>query len=112
VPLAGWQRQESVGKLARLALTCFHGLVNAIVIEVERRRDGGYYPLGGSLPLAERGRAIRLAHALVCRDKLPYRQAQAAMLAQHGIRRSLGQVYKDVRGYACPVCEPEAFTGG
>jgi hypothetical protein len=82
------------------------------VVVVERKRDGRLYPPGWQLPPAERARAIRLAHALVCRDRLPYRQAQAAMLARHGIRRSLGQVYKDVRGYACPVCEPEQFTGG
>jgi hypothetical protein len=82
--------------------------MNVTLVRVARRRDGRLYP---AVPLtaAERARAINLAHALVCRDGLPYRQAQAAMLEQ-GIRRSLGQVYKDVRDYACPVCEPEAFT--
>jgi hypothetical protein len=73
-------------------------------IVVERHRDGKFYPLGSRLPVAERGRAIRLAHNLVCRDRLPYRRAQAVMLEGYGVRRSLGQIFKDVRGYECPVC--------
>jgi hypothetical protein len=86
--------------------------VNVIVVEVRRGKDGKSYPIGGDLPVADRARAIRLVHALVHRDKLSIRAAQAIMLGQHGLRRSLGQLHKDLTGYACPVCEPEQFTGG
>jgi len=76
-----------------------------VVIEVERRADGRRYPPGGTLPERERWRAINLAHRLHCRDKLSFRATQAA-LAQQGIRRSLGQLSKDLANYACDICDP------
>jgi hypothetical protein len=76
--------------------------MSAIVVEL--RRDGKFYPLGGVLEPAERNRARWLAHRLVCRDHLSIRQAQAAMLAQHGLRRSLGILHRDLVNYQCPDC--------
>jgi hypothetical protein len=86
--------------------------MSAIVVEL--RRDGKLYPVGGFLDPAERGRAINLAHALVCQGHMSYRQARQTMLNSYGVRRSLGQIHKDVCGYACRSCEPDnpAFTGG
>jgi hypothetical protein len=109
---APWQRLADASGVALLAAACFHEHVNVIVVEVARGKDSKLYPVGGNLPVAARSQAIRLAHRLVCQDHLSYRQARQAMLDSYGIRRSLGQVYKDVRGYACPVCEPEAFRPG
>jgi hypothetical protein len=87
--------------------------MNVTIVRVARRRDGRLYP---AVPLtaAERARAINLAHALVCRDRLTYRQAQQAMLSGYAVRRSLGAIYKDVRNYGCKICDPgnPAFRGG
>jgi hypothetical protein len=73
-------------------------------IALEQRRDGKLYPLGGVLEPAERNRARWLAHNLVCRDHLSIREAQRVMLSQHGIRRSLGIIHRDLASYQCPVC--------
>jgi hypothetical protein len=81
-------------------------------IMLEQRRDGRLYPAGGSLPVPERGRAIRLVHNLVHRDHLTIRAAQRVMLESYGVRRSLGILHRDLTGYACPACCPEAFTPG
>jgi hypothetical protein len=78
--------------------------VNAIVIEVERRSDGKRYPAGGSLPPAARNQARWLIHNLHCRDKLPIREAQRVMLAEHGLRRSLGILSRDLQRFQCPSC--------
>ena len=82
-----------------------------VIIETIVRSNGRRYPVSGVLPEPERWRAINAAHRLVHQEDLSYRAAQQAMLSQ-GIRRSLGQVYKDVHAYACRVCSPEQFTGG
>jgi hypothetical protein len=87
----------------------------AVVAVVERRSDQKLYPIGGFLPRGERVRAIQLAHRARCRDHLSYRQVQK-VLADAGIRRSLGQVHADVHGtpgrpgFACHRCHPEAFA--
>jgi hypothetical protein len=72
---------------------------------VERRRDGKLHPAGGRLGEREHDRALTLAHILRCCDGLSYRQVRAA-LEQYGIRRSLGQVFADVRDYECDHCAP------
>jgi hypothetical protein len=77
------------------------------VAVVEQRRDSKLYPVGGSLPLPERARAIQLAHRARCRDQLSYRQV-IKVLADAGIRRSLGQVHNDITRYACERCDPAA----
>ena len=108
---AQWQPPPRVQlALAAVASACLHEHVNAIVIEVRRGRDGKLYPPGGDLPEQERWRAIRLVHNLVHRDHLSIRAAQRVMLGQYAIRRSLGMLHRDLTGYACPVCDPGAFT--
>jgi hypothetical protein len=74
------------------------------IIEVERRRDGKLYPPGGVLPERERNRAINLAHRLVHRDGKSVRQAQRALAADHGIRRSVGIIHRDLASYECDWC--------
>ena len=75
------------------------------MVELVRGKDQKLYPAGLPRPLAERNRLRVLAHDLRCRRGLSYRAAQAAMLAQ-GIRRSRGQIFKDVKGWECPYCAP------
>jgi hypothetical protein len=79
------------------------------IVMVERWRDGKLHPAGGYLPWEQRAVAIGQAHRLHCRHGLSYRQTVAA-LAKLGIRRSLGQVFADIRDYPCRVCDPEAFA--
>ena len=80
------------------------GTVNAIIIETVVRSDGKRYPVGGVLPDQERNRARWLAHRLVCRDRHSIRQAQKIMLAEHGCRRSLGIICRDLQRFECPEC--------
>jgi hypothetical protein len=67
-------------------------------------RDGKRYPPGGDLPPDQRNRARWLIHGLHCRDRLSILKAQRVMLEQHGIRRSLGILHRDLVGYQCPDC--------
>jgi hypothetical protein len=97
---ARWQ----ISILARLPLPWHAGLVNVIVVEVKAGRDGKLYPAGGDLPAAARNQARWLIHNLHCRDGLPIRQAQRVMLAEHGLRRSLGILHRDLANYECPAC--------
>ena len=68
-----------------------------------RGRDGKSYR-AAPLTRQERGRAIWLAHQLVHRDRLSIRAAQAVMIEQHGIRRSVGAIAADLAGFECPSC--------
>jgi hypothetical protein len=79
--------------------------VNVTVIETVRGSDGKRY-LPRQLAPAELRRVRILAHALICRDGLSYRQAQQAMLSGYAVRRSLGQLHKDLHRFACglPQC--------
>jgi hypothetical protein len=78
-----------------------------VVVDVRiRGRNGRLFPPRMPLPLPERMRLRALAHDMRCRRGLSYRAAQAAMLAQ-GIRRSRGQIFKDVKGWECPYCAPK-----
>jgi len=70
---------------------------------VERRRDGKLHPEGGRLAEREHTRAVNLAHIMRCRDGLSYRKTRTA-LESYGIRRSLGQVFADVRDFECERC--------
>lgn len=76
------------------------------MVELVRGKDRKLYPAGLPRPLAERQRLRALAHDMRCRRGLSYRKIQAAMLAQ-GIRRSRGQIFKDVKGWRCPYCLPK-----
>jgi hypothetical protein len=82
-----------------------------ILFDVSVRRDGHtgtgvrHYPPGnGQLPERERDRAVYLAHRFHCRDRLSFRATQAA-LARAGIRRSVGQIHKDIVRYVCDICD-------
>jgi hypothetical protein len=75
-----------------------------MTITLKQRKDGKWYPVGGSLPPRERNQARWLAHDLVHRDQLSIRQAQRVMLDQHGVRRSLGTIMRDLRLWQCPRC--------
>jgi hypothetical protein len=77
--------------------------VNTILLEVERRADGKAYPVRFLSP-AERARARVLAHRLHCREGLTVRATQRALAAEHGLRRSLGSIMKDLQGWECPQC--------
>jgi hypothetical protein len=83
--------------------------MGAVIVQVERRRNGKLHPVGGSLPLAERARAIRLAHELAHRDGCSIRAVQRELLARLAIRRSVGQIHHDLTSYACRICDPAAF---
>lgn len=76
------------------------------MVELVRGKDRKLYPAGLPRPLAERKRLRALAHDMRCRQHLSFRAVQAAMLAQ-GIRRSRGQIFKDVKGWRCPYCLPK-----
>jgi len=81
--------------------------VNVVVLEVRRGRDGKLYPPRPVVPDRDHWRTIRLAHELVHGRGLSIRRAQAVMLADHGVRRSVGQLHNDLRGFTCPRCEDE-----
>lgn len=74
------------------------------VIKVRRGADSKLYP-AHPLGEAERARARGLAHAAVCRDGLSVRQAQRVMLEQHGLRRSVGSIARDLKLFTCEYCE-------
>lgn len=80
------------------------GYVSTVVIEVARGADSKLYP-ARPLMHEQRNRARWLAHNLVHRDGLSVRQAQRVMAAQHGIRRSVGTIARNLVLFACPQCE-------
>jgi hypothetical protein len=71
-------------------------------------RDGKMYPVTseqcGTLPRAERREAIDLAHRLVHGLGYTIRAAQAELLADHGLRRSLGTIHHDLIEFTCADC--------
>ena len=72
-----------------------------------RGRDGRLYPARPLTP-EERSRAVRLAHLLVHRDRLSIRLAQQVMAEQHGLRRSVGAIARDLAGWVCDLCDDDA----
>ena len=66
--------------------------------------DGRIYPpTWPNMPPAERERLRGLAHLLHCGRGLSIRAVQRAM-AGRGIRRSTGQIHKDLTRYECDRC--------
>jgi hypothetical protein len=80
--------------------------VDVVVIETVRGRDGKRYPVGMPLPQAEKNRIRALAHQLRCGRKLTYSQVQRTLLAEYGIRRSRGELGRDLLQFECPRCAP------
>jgi hypothetical protein len=75
---------------------------------VVRRVDGRLYPATWPhTPPEVTQRLVDVAHHLHCGGHLSYRKTQAAMLSRYGLRRSLGQVWKDIQANECPFCIPE-----
>ena len=79
--------------------------MNAVTVEVRAAgRDRKLYLVSPRSPddLAE----IReTEHRLRCRDGLSVRQVQAALAGQHGVRRSLGAIMRDLKGWECGDCD-------
>ena len=76
-----------------------------MIIETVRGQDRKRYPAGMPITPAERARARVLAHNLVCRDRMAYREALETMRS-YGVRRSLGWLVKIINGYDCgPSCQ-------
>ena len=87
----------------RPGMTATQAKLNRVnTTQVRRGRDGKNYP-ATPLTRPERSRAIRRAHELICRDGLSIRAAQARM-AEAGLRRSVGTIAQDLRGFECPHC--------
>lgn len=78
--------------------------MNVVVVETVRGRDSKRYPAGLPRPREELNRMRWMVHGLVCRDGNSIRAAQAIMLAEHGVRRSLGALHRDLARYECPSC--------
>ena len=72
-----------------------------------RGRDGRLYPARLLTP-DERRRARMLAHHFVHRDRLSIRLAQQVMAEQHGLRRSVGVIARDLAGWVCHLCDDDA----
>ncbi len=78
--------------------------MNDVVI-VRRGRDGRDYPVPMPPPEEERSLARVLAHLLICGQGMSYRTAQRSMREEHGLRRSLGQLYYVIHHFECgPGC--------
>jgi hypothetical protein len=78
--------------------------VNTVIVQVQTGRDGKLYR-ARPLTREQRNRARWLAHNLVHRDGLSVRAAQRAMSEQHGIRRAVGTIARDLELFTCPRCE-------
>jgi hypothetical protein len=77
--------------------------VNVILVEVSRRGDNKLYP-AQPLSREQRNRIRWLIHDLHCRGGLTVRAAQRVMLEQHGVRRSLGALSRDLTAFECKLC--------
>jgi len=80
---------------------------NALMATATRMgRDGKIYPHPmphGAAP--DRAEAIRLEHHLRCRMGYQFRQIRDELLAEHGIRRSIGSIVRDIREFVCENCQ-------
>ncbi len=72
-----------------------------------RYADGRIYPAQRPLPPEVTEHLRSLEHALHCGEGLTFRATQRAMMARYGARRSLGQVFNDLRDYQCSKCAPQ-----
>jgi hypothetical protein len=67
--------------------------------------DGKRYPLRKPTE-AELDRLVALEHALIHRDRLSIRAAQAVLRDSYGLFRSVGTIHRDLTVYTCDHCEP------
>lgn len=86
--------------------------MNAVIIEVVRGKDGKRYPSGLPRPGAEVERLRLLAHQFYCGRGLSYRDVQAVMLDQNGVRRSIGILHRDVAEFDCGGAYGRPCRGG
>lgn len=70
-------------------------------LAVRIARDGKYYPASRQLPREQRNRARWAVHRWACDEGRSLREAQALLLEELGIRRSLGSVHNDWRRFTC-----------
>ena len=73
------------------------------VTELIKRRDGKLYPAVPRTP-AEHRQVVALIHNMRHLDGLSYPQVQRALLERHGVRRSLGMIWRDANEFRCPNC--------
>lgn len=85
--------------------------MNAVVfVWAVRYADGRIYPAQRPLPPEVTEHLRSLEHLLHCGEGLSYRATQRAMMARYGARRSLGQVFNDLRDFQCSKCAPAPAT--
>lgn len=77
--------------------------------DVIRGADAKTYP-AHPLSHSELNRLRWLAHNLHCEDGLSVREVQRVMAGQHGVRRSVGAIARDLRLFACKRCEERPET--
>ena len=77
--------------------------VNTVIITVKVGKDSKLYP-ARPLTREQRNRARWAAHNLCHRDGLSVRQAQRVMIENHGIRRAIGTIMRDLQNFECPRC--------
>jgi hypothetical protein len=87
-----------------LAWLRHNGRVNAVTVEVRAAgRDRKLYLVSPRSPEAL-AQIRETEHRLRCRDGLSVRQVQAALASEHGVRRSLGAIMRDLKGWQCEAC--------
>ena len=115
---SSWQplvtRSLPCAPLASSAPAAQNGTMNAVTyVFVVRYADGRIFPAVKPLPPEVTEHLRSLEHGLHCGEGLSYRKVQRAMMARHGARRSLGQVFNDLRDFQCSKCAPQkAVTAG
>jgi hypothetical protein len=78
--------------------------VDVKAVIMVRGTDQKLYP-ARQLSGAELNRMRRLAHNLVCRDRMSIRAAQRTLRESYGVRRSVGAIHKDLARFYCgPQC--------
>ena len=100
--MATYGRWVRVGWCAPAGPRCDAERVN-VDVRV-RGRDGRLYPARAATD-AERDRLVYLIHRLRCGGRLSIREVRRRLEEDHGIRRSVGAVMRDVQVYRCPVCQ-------
>ena len=84
------------------------------MVELIRGKDGKRYPVARREP-ADRKRLATLTHHMRCDRRLSWALVQETLAAEFGVRRSVGAIANDLRGFRCPLCasgaEPPTVPG-